>query len=87
MIHNDKQIGMKIDESPCCDEIIWDENGNLHTWTRTEAINEEYHVYQTQRNGETIYMWWMWHDSVGHWVINKTPGQHGHDILKICLEI
>ena len=20
-------------------------------------------------------MWWMWHADVGHWVLNKTPGQ------------
>ena len=24
----------------------------------------------------------MWHKSVGHWVINQTPGSHGGDLFQ-----
>ena len=27
-------------------------------------------------------MWWMWHGPEGHWVVNKTPGAHGGDVVK-----
>ncbi|CBY19983.1 unnamed protein product [Oikopleura dioica] len=51
--------------------------------TRTTAINEEYPIYESiDGDGVSTYMWWMWHDTVGHWVVNKTPGVHGHDLLK-----
>ena len=29
-----------------------------------------------------MYMWWMWHGNVGHWVVNDTPGAHGDDQIK-----
>jgi len=32
-------------------------------------------------------MWWMWHDNVGHWVINKTPNSHGGDLFKSVLAL
>ena len=31
-------------------------------------------------------LWWMWHGSVGHWVMNTTPGQHGGDMLKSAFD-
>lgn len=37
--------------------------------------------YYKQR-GSNMYMWWMWHGNVGHWVVNDTPGAHGDDQIK-----
>ena len=40
--------------------------------TRTTAINEEHPIYESiDGDGVSTYMWWMWHDTVGHWVVNK----------------
>ena len=48
--------------------------------TGTVNTNEGYPFYK-QKNSDN-YMWWMWHGSVGHWVVNKTPGSHGGDRVK-----
>ena len=61
-----------ITPAPCCDEILWErEDLGNQVWTKTNQINEEYHVYKTQIDGDDVFMWWMWHATVGHWVINK----------------
>ena len=41
----------------------------------------------TEIDGEEYFLWWMWHGPVGHWVINKTPGHHGGDIIKVRLKV
>ena len=44
----------------------------------TKMMNDEYPMYT---NTLGLYMWWMWHGEVGHWVINDTPGEHGNDLV------
>ena len=74
---------LKIDQSQCCKSVLWRSKNNPdRTFVRTNRINSYYPVYQTEIDGEPVYMWWMWHGTVGHWVINKTPGSHGNDIIK-----
>ena len=54
-------------------------------WTLAMTIdgkvktNDGYPYYKLR--GQEIYMWWMWHGPVGHWVTNDTPGAHGNDRL------
>ena len=43
-----------------------DGNGNV-------LQNEQYPYYK--RVGSDDFMWWMWHGSTGHWVVNQTPGK------------
>ena len=57
---------MKISADPCCKEISW--NGKT-TFSMTGQINEEYPVYKAEKDGKEIFMWWMWHGDVGHWVV------------------
>ena len=45
---------------------------------QTAEVNEGYPVYTS---GD-LFMWWMWHGPEGHWVVNKTPGAHGGDVVK-----
>jgi len=46
-----------------------------------QALTNDNYPYYQHSDGET-FMWWMWHGDVGHWVVNKTPGTHGGDIIK-----
>ena len=63
----------------CCDTITQeDAAGNAIVWTKTAEVNEGYPVYTS---GD-LFMWWMWHGPEGHWVVNKTPGAHGGDVVK-----
>ena len=43
-------------------------------------FNDGYPYYK-QRGSEN-FMWWMWHGTVGHWVVNDSPGIHGADLVK-----
>ena len=27
--------------------------------------------WKTSLFGENVFMWWMWHNNVGHWVVNE----------------
>jgi len=66
------QTGFEINAAPCCQTLEWSKDGENGVFTATNQINEEYPVYQTtSQNGQTLFMWWMWHDTVGHWVINQ----------------
>ena len=58
----------KVAADPCCAEISW--NGKT-TFTKADQINEEYNVYKAEKDGKDIFMWWMWHGAVGHWVVNE----------------
>merc|ERR1712176_687437 len=65
----------------CCDTITWTDAGAVvRTFTKGNQVNEGYPVYENAADSQ--FMWWMWHDAVGHWVINGTPGAHGADVLK-----
>ena len=46
----------------------------------TVETNDNYPYYK--HTGSDLYLWWMWHGDVGHWVLNQTPGSHGGDRLK-----
>ena len=62
-----------VEESPCCEKIIWNQaNSPERMFTMTENQNEHYPVYETDIDGQTISMWWMWHGNVGHWVVNDS---------------
>ena len=63
----------KVEAAPCCSEIVWSgSSAGSFTFTRNDnMINEEYPVYVTGNSTEAIYMWWMWHGGVGHWVTNR----------------
>lgn len=41
--------------------------------------NEGFPYYKHRQSD--VYMWWMWHGAVGHWVVNDSPGMHGDDRL------
>ena len=63
----------EVISAPCCDQVTWIQNGaETMTFEITDRINEEYPVYESlDADGNTIFMWWMWHDTKGHWVTNK----------------
>ena len=54
--------------SPCCDFIEWVDGSNVKTWFKTSSLNDEYPIYF---NSDGNFMWWMWHDSIGRWVVNQ----------------
>ena len=76
-----------IEASPCCNKLRWLRGSEEAVFTKTNQINEFYNVYETiiEESSPSMWwvtMWWMWHGSVGHWVVNQTPGMHGGDIIK-----
>ena len=76
------QTDFKVSSAPCCDRIYWNKDGETELFIATDDINEEYPIYQSNQHSN-IFMWWMWHGSIGHWVVNTTPGKHGkYDVLQ-----
>ena len=65
---NGSSVTVGVTASPCCDSIEWQDGSDVKTWTKTTSFNEEYPIYS---NPDGNFLWWMWHGSVGHWVINK----------------
>ena len=62
----------------------FEEDGDLNglwnlamTSDGTVQTNADYPYYK--HRGSDMYLWWMWHGDVGHWVVNPTPGVHGED--------
>jgi len=70
------QSDFEISPAPCCDRVYWNKDGQSEIFTATSNTNEEYPIYQSNENSSML-MWWMWHGSIGHWVMNSTPGKHG----------
>ena len=51
----------------CCGSITWTSlDGKETVFTRRRGFNEGYPIYEST----DLSMWWMWHDNVGHWVVN-----------------
>ena len=69
------QTDFSISSAPCCQALDWTMGQSNGVFTVTEQFNEEYPVYETSYEGGSLFMWWMWHDNVGHWVINTTPAR------------
>ena len=49
---------------------IYTENGSIMT-------NDGFPYYK--HTASSTFMWFMYHGSVGHWVVNQSPGRHGND--------